>query len=146
MIYKGHNGQIEADEQGVTISRKGVLGFLTQGLKGDKRIPYESITAVQFKPAGLLVNGYIQLTVKGGTESRGGVFKATSDENTVMFQGREQGEAFARLRDAIQDRIAQGSNRPASAADEIAKFADLQARGIITLEEYEAKKRQLLGL
>lgn len=146
MICKGHNGQIEADDTGITISRKGVMGFLTQGPKGDKRIPYESIAAAQIKPASLLVNGYIRFTIIGEVESRTGTLRATADENTVMFQGREQGEAFAKLREAVQEKIDQRCSRPVSAADEIAKLAGLRAGGLITPEEYEAKKRQILGL
>ena len=38
------------------------------------------------------------------------------------------------------------SNTTVSAADEIRKFKELADSGIITIEEYEAKKRQLLGL
>ena len=34
--------------------------------KGEKRIPISSIKAVQWKPAGPLVNGFIQFTVPGG--------------------------------------------------------------------------------
>ncbi|BDP98232.1 hypothetical protein EfmGK961_20480 [Enterococcus faecium] len=30
-------------------------------------------------------NGYIQFTLLGGNESRGGILAATKDENTVMF-------------------------------------------------------------
>lgn len=33
-----------------------------------------------------------------------------------------------------------------SSADELAKFADLKEKGIITNEEFEAKKKQILGL
>lgn len=148
MLYTGHNGQVQVDDQGITISRKGVLGFLTQGLKGDKRIPFDSITAVQFKSAGMLTNGYIQFTISGGNESRGGVLKATSDENTVMFRAGEQGTAFAQLRTLVEGRIAdrRRGNAAPSAADEIERFASLRDRGLITTEEYEAKKRVLLGL
>ena len=35
---------------------------------------------------------------------------------------------------------------PVSSADELAKFKDLLDKGIITQEEFDAKKKQLLGL
>lgn len=147
MYFKGHNGQIETFEDRIVISRKGALGFLTQGIKGDKAIPFSSITAVQFKDAGFL-NGYIQFTVKGGIESRSGVGAAGSDENTVMFRQGKQAEEFSRLRALVETKImsAKANNGPVSAADELEKFAALRDRGIITVEEFQQKKRALLGL
>ena len=68
MHFDGLNGQIEVLEDRIVISRKGVFGFLTQGLKGDKTIPFASITAVQFKTASAFFNGYIQFTVYGATK------------------------------------------------------------------------------
>ena len=38
------------------------------------------------------------------------------------------------------------SARQASAADEIKKFKELLVMGVITQEEFDAKKKQLLGL
>jgi len=39
-----------------------------------------------------------------------------------------------------------GSNGATSDLDQLEKLADLKARGIITEQEFAAKKRQLLGL
>ena len=68
----------------LVIRRKGLGSFLTQGLKGEKRISYSSIRSVQFKEAGF-TTGYIQFGIAGGIENRGGVWDATTDENTVLF-------------------------------------------------------------
>lgn len=48
-------------------------------------------------------------------------------------------------RTALLDEIGK-SAKSASAADEIAKYKDLLDSGAITQEEYDAKKKQLLGL
>lgn len=147
---KGHGGQIRFDGDTLIISRKGMLGLLTQGLKGDKEIGLEHISSVQFKPAGALFNGYIQFAFVGGTENKAGILAATSDENSVMFTIRQQ-PAFEEIRDAIKKRIAElrtarAGGPTASAADEIAKFAKLKEEGLLTEEEFAAKKRQLLGI
>lgn len=147
MHFKGHNGQVEIFEDRIVISRKGALSFLTQGFKGDKAIPFSSITAVQFKDAGAFANGYIQFTVKGGMESRGGILAASSDENSVMFRQGRQAEEFAKLRTIIETKIMSPKpNQSISAADELEKFAALRDRGILTDEEFQQKKRALLGL
>jgi hypothetical protein len=146
MHFDGHNGQIEVLDDRIVVSRKGVLGFLTQGLKGDKMIPFASITAVQFKTASAFFNGYIQFTVRGGNESRGGIASAGTDENSVMFRAGSQAEEFARLKAIVEAKISSGPARHVSAADEVEKFAALRDRRIITEEEFQQKKRTLLGL
>jgi len=148
--FKGYNGQVEVSDTGVTITRKGLLGLLTHGFKGEKRFPFTSISAVQFKNAGMFVNGYIQFSILGGVEARGGVLDASSDENTVMFWQGAQDEAFARLREIVEHKIAD-TRRPAtttlaqtSIADELGKLADLVQRGLLTDAEFAAQKRALL--
>ena len=149
-VFKGRNGQIQLDELGVTITRKGVLGFITQGLKGEKRIPYASISAVQFKEAGLLTAGYIQLSILGGVEAKGGIFNATQDENTVMFDRGAQAAEFAKIRALVEQRAA-AARRPAAAslsvsvADELGKLATLLSQGVLTQVEFDAQKASLLA-
>jgi len=123
-----------------------VLGFLTQGLKGDKDILIGQISSVQYKDAGVLVNGYIQFAFVGGQEAKGGAFQAASDENTVMFTRHQQPE-FDRFRTVLQSKMSQARQpvaQLASTADELEKLAILRDRGILTEAEFQAKKRQLL--
>lgn len=151
---KGVNGQIELYSDKVCIKRKGVLSFLTQGLKGDKSIMLSSISSIQFRKAGMMVNGYIEFAFMGGQETKKGIFQATNDENSVMFSWLQR-EAFERIKDEIESRI-QEINRPInnegskisdiSDADELAKFDDLRRKGIITDAEFQKKKRQILKI
>jgi hypothetical protein len=145
MLYEGRGGTLEVLDDAVIIHRS-TLNFLlgwTNGLKGDKRIPYSSITAVQFKRAGF-AEGYIQFTLAGGNESRGGVLAASRDENSICFRDNE---LFERARNIIEKRIAA---RPTAAlmvqsvADQLDKLADLFDRGLLTKEEFEEQKRVLL--
>jgi hypothetical protein len=59
---KGHNGTVHFDGRFVTIERTGFLARASVG-KGTKRIPITSIQAIQWKPPGMLVNGYIEFTL-----------------------------------------------------------------------------------
>lgn len=149
MEFVGHNGQINLLDDKLIISRKGFVAFLTNGLKGEKTIPFSSITAVQFKAANMWVNGYIQFSVQGGVEGRGGVFDATRDENSVMFRGGEQHERFSKLKEIVEERLSAvrpGSPERISVADELEKFANLRDRGIITNEEFNSQKQKILGI
>ncbi len=145
----GVAGQMRLTDDTLIISRRGLLGLLTQGLKGDKEIRLDQISSVQFKDAGF-TNGYLQVGFMGGFESKAGIMDAVSDENTVMFN-RAQQESFEIMRDAIHERIKALRAHPApqqavSASDEIRKFASLRDDGLISDAEFEAKKKQILGL
>jgi hypothetical protein len=147
LTAEGVNGQIELTDAVVRIKRKGLMGFLTQGLKGDKDILVSQISSVQFKEAGFM-NGYIQFAFLGGTENKGGMFDAPGDENTVVFKKGQQAD-FERIRDALMTRIATrgGAERPhTSAADEIERLASLRQKGILTEDEFQAAKRKALGI
>jgi hypothetical protein len=87
---KGVNGQIYFDGTYVTITRKGFMARATVG-KGEKRIPLNAISSVQWKPAGY-VRGFIQLETAGvgGTRSRLGqhTTDAARDENSLLLARR----------------------------------------------------------
>jgi hypothetical protein len=151
LMAHGVNGQVTLFNNKIRIDRKGVLSFLTQGLKGEKEIFLTSITSIQFKQPGAFTNGYIQFGILGGVENRGGLFDATKDENTVMFNAAHLSE-FSTLQKTVEQMIHQRANasntpmRALSSLDELEKLASLRDKGIITEEEFMAKKKQLLNI
>lgn len=142
---KGVNGQLELSESVLCIKRKGILAFMTHGLKGDKEILISHISSIQFKNANFLMNGYIQFAFVGGLEAKRGIFEGTHDENTIMFN-QDQQPAFEALRNELQRRIS--TKQPVdklSSMDEIEKLASLRDKGIVSEDEFQKKKRELLG-
>ncbi|MFD0825809.1 DUF4429 domain-containing protein [Neobacillus sp. M.A.Huq-85] len=150
MEVTGVNGQLELKENKIVIKRKGMLAKMSQGLKGDKEILIKQISSIQFKNAGTFTNGYIQFAFSGGKETKGGLVDATQDENTVMFNKKQAGD-FEKFKVAVEEKIDLLSQPIQQApqtdiADQIKKLADLMAIGILTEEEFNAKKKQLLGI
>ncbi|MCL1464090.1 SHOCT domain-containing protein [Argonema galeatum] len=152
IVAKGVNGQLELLEDKIRIKRQGFLAFMNHGFKGDKEILIEHISAIQFKIAGPIMSGYIQFSFFGSQESKGGIFDASKDENTVMFIRQEQ-EQFENIKEQIEKKRL-GKKTPSIAVplvnssyiDELEKLASLREKGIITEEEFQVKKRQILGL
>lgn len=149
IIAKSAIGEMRFNGREVTISRVAkATNLLIHGLDGEKSIAISAIQAVQFKQAKGGIRGYLQLTISGGIESRGGVIAAAGDENTLMFDAGDQ-PAFEKLAEAIKDavyeRSAPNSAAPVSVADELAKFAKLRDDGLLNEDEFTAKKKQLLG-
>ncbi len=148
--YKGYNGTITLTEASITIT-PGIKGILLGGgfLRGNKSIPYSSVVAVQMKKAGMTA-GYLQLTLMGGSEAKGGVFQAATDENTIMFHAMGgNNEKFAEAKSIIEERIMTSKStvvHQRSDADELAKFSELKDKGVISEAEFDQKKKQLLGL
>jgi hypothetical protein len=147
--FRGYNGTLITTDTGVIIKR-GVKGFLLGGgmLRGDKTIPYNSIVAVQLKKAGM-VAGYIQLTLKGGSEAKSGLFQSTTDENSINFQAwGNNNNLFIEAKEIIEKNILKANNIKQENNDlnELEKLAELKEKGIINKEEFNAKKKQILGL
>ncbi|BBN97452.1 DUF4429 domain-containing protein [Sporolactobacillus terrae] len=143
--------EITVDENFITIHRKGMMSAAIHGMQGDKKIPLKSLTAIQFKKAGM-TNGYIQFAYSGSRESKGGLYDATKDENSVTFWPGNNSDMLE-LKEYLENKIVENLNKPAetimnekSDADELRKFKQLMDDGIISEEEFEAKKKQILGI
>lgn len=121
----------------------------------EKVIPATNITGVEVKKPGSWFNGFIQIQIAGqisgnsqGTYT-GGVKDALSDENSVVFAGENNYQIALEMQRHILDYLSptRTTTSPGvSAADEIVKFKKLMEDGVITPEEFEKKKRELLDL
>ena len=146
MFLKGVGGQVQFDGDTVPIERKGALGRLSGG---DKQVLHiREIAAVQTKRASAMINGFIKFVPMGSgptPESGEAARFDTPDENSVMFHKKDQA-SFEQLRDAVVEatrNLAEIDHTPIP--DQISQLADLRDRGILTDEEFEAKKTDLLG-
>jgi len=157
LTVRGHNGTVIFDGQWVTIARTGFLARASVG-KGEKRLHISQITAVQVKPAGPVMNGFIQFTVPGGVEvrsQRGSQTRtAAHDENSVIFT-YQQRAVFEQLRQAIEQGIA-AAHMPQQAyapppqapspTEEIGRLHQLLQAGALTEAEFQHAKNRILGL
>ena len=140
----------------------GVFGFMTQGLSGEKSIPFDSIQAVQFKEGGAFTVGFLQFTIMGGSEASGGVFKTGDDENTFTFGDKHHfgdsleekrslnNELVVKIRDYIKTRIREMKNgsiqvQADSVPEQLIKLKSLLDQGVLTEDEFIAQKKKLLG-
>ena len=145
----GQGGFVRFDGTLVILRRTG-LGRATVG-KGEKRIPTRAITAIQLKPAGALTNGFIQFSFGGSDERRSAfgrqTFDAAGDENSMVFTRKGQPQLEA-LRHAVEASLATTSTAaptPSDPYEQLRKLAELRDAGILSEEEFSAKKAELLG-
>jgi Uncharacterised protein family UPF0547 len=105
MKFVGNNGQIEVHSDRLVITRKGLIGFLTQGFGGEKTIPFASISAIQYRDPGMVILGYIQFKIMGAPEGS----NPATDENTVNFTKGQQERDFKRLKEHLDSVLFKGS-------------------------------------
>lgn len=149
---KGRVGaSVTFDGQWLVLRRSGYSRGVTG--KGERRIHVTQIGAVEWKPAGRIMDGYVRFVVAGtvAPRSRFGSQSGNArfDEWAVPFWRKSQ-PAFEQLRDAVEAAIAtMRGGAPASApldvADQLTKLAGLRDSGDLTPAEFEAQKRRLLG-
>ena len=127
---RGLNGQIQLFQNNVRIEHKGKQNNL------NKDIVVSNISAIQFRETGFLVNGYLQILTFGGGETNTGGLTAKRDENTIIFNKKQQ-PLFEDIRDAINKlrRLAVDSLR------EMEKLADSRRRRIIISNEFNDNKQ-----
>lgn len=119
---------------------------------GEKTILYSDCVGIQFRKARPMINGgYLQFEIPGTTSHS---LTAYSSENTYTWGIAKENAQMEEVAEYIRSRIAyykNAKNAPvvvasASNADELKKFKELLDLGIISQEEFDAKKKQLLGL
>lgn len=126
--------------------------FLTNKFfNGDKKFYYSDLTAVQFREPGWITDGYIEFEYPGARS--GGGSGAYSSENALAF-GKEDLALMKKIYVYIDGKISEARLRrnnpvfasPTSSIDELKKLKEVLDAGIISQEEFEAKKKQILGL
>jgi hypothetical protein len=145
MEAKGRNGSIVLFDDRLLISRAGVPLLARMAAHGDKTIPLSSITSLLLKKSGF-INGYLHFQIMGGGSNLEGIIDVAAHENTVIFNAKEE-PAFVALKEEVEQRIFAKKTEKinSSVADQIREFARLRDDGIITENEFQDKKRQLLS-
>ena len=122
--------------------------------KGTKKLYYSDLTSVQFKLPGGFFAGYIQFEYPGSDTTNKSPYES---ENAVVFNKKDNIKLMEEIYNFVERRISeekQAKRAPAgtviqqatSPAEELKKMKELLDMGIITQEEFDAKKKQLLGL
>ena len=147
---------IKLNDNSITISRPGVISKFTHGFVGEKTIMLNQITSVQFKKSTTFTTGFLQFVVPGTKEAKKTKFGKVMDENIVYFKDPymnydEENKNAEFIKNYIEEYNA-NLNKPqiiqnnSSNLDEVKKLKELLDMNAITQEEFDKKKKELLGL
>ncbi len=148
MHARGAHRDLELLHNMVRIKRRSTLGFLGGGSRIEKDILISKIVSVRFKKAGIIADGYIQFIFEEkGPKDNDSESDIEGDENVVIFRSGQQ-KAFEAMREAIEQKMtgARTGPRADSHFDELVRLAELLDKKIITEDEFNRKKKQILGL
>ena len=148
IIFEGYKGTIRVFEDKIEIEKKGF--FINNA---SKTLPMANIISVSIKPSGW-GRGFIEFTTPGSRDSKN-TEEALTNENALCFKNSSQDAEAKKIKEYVDEQILkiaqtktgatviQQANSP---AEELKKFKELLDSGIINQEEFDAKKKQLLGL
>lgn len=142
-IRKGMFGQDKLDTQksmAILMDNEMVVtkkSFFTSRDRGEKRIRYEDIVTADLDRKGWFSPGAIQIYLSGNNFT---IRKKKAKKLEPFYE-----ELLRKIHEAKDKKNAPVVSE-SSAADELSKFAKLKEDGIITEEEFEAKKKEILNL
>ncbi|MBG9785254.1 SHOCT domain-containing protein [Shouchella lehensis] len=156
ITYKGYDGSLEVTRDKITILYN---GFLHSGGRGQKTIQIKEINSISLSK-NTFVSGKIQLHYNGFQDRRNGILASAANELSItnineynrFLQAKELIERIKHYHDSYNEtgydnsynQYAEPVHTPRSTADELREFKSLLDEGIITEEEFEQKKAQLL--
>lgn len=133
-------------EDCISFSPKGLTGFLTKGISGERKIYYKDISSIQFKESSKLLSGFIEFYIVGqNTKQGGGLFSGTDNENRFTFYNKQL-PTMLEIKEFIENKLNGDNSKSSNDLDDLIKLKELLDKGIITQEEFNQKKKQLLGI
>lgn len=140
-------------DKSVHIIKKGFMTGHTFG-NGDFKMPYNNITNAEVDMH--LLTGYFELS-SGGLQNKRMSYWSTDKNsdpakqpNVISLNSKDMANLFRQAGNYIMEQARNvqsgGGTNQLSGADEILKYKKLLDAGVISQSEFEAKKKQLLGL
>jgi hypothetical protein len=138
------------DKVVISGSPYGGLGSMLSKQKISSELLLSSINTVTFQEATTFLPGFVLL---GSIDSKSLNFQDVKfDPNAILF-GKKYNEDYIKLRDEVKNRININDvkshttiQNSSSDLDELQKLANLKEKGIISQEEFDKKKAQILNL
>jgi len=114
------------------------------GFDGAKTIFYYDCIGIQYRQSGAVIGGFLQIETASGMMNN----RETNafGENTFTYYDHELDEDMREIYEYISSRVALYKRPPYSVADEISKYHELLEQDIISEEEFDIKKEELLSL
>ena len=142
--FRGNGNAVTLEENCIRITRDGAMGAIAHS--PEVTIPLTSIQTVAYRKGSIFANGFLQFSALGIAAGLSTVFFFPGGNSEALHFKECVERQMKVCKEKAAQPVAQNVIQPLSAADEIQKFKALLDAGVITQEEFDAKKKQLLGL
>lgn len=133
-----------------------VLDYISKkmsgGNSGAKKVDIENIVSIQHREPMGISAGFIQFAFAGSIEYRGGITNAVNDENSILYDTPRTEDArkivmyLEKRKKELKKPVTAAPITQTSSADELKKYKELLDTGVISQEEFDLKKKELLKL
>lgn len=144
--FKKPNTTVVLTDDGVLFKRGKNDLMIHKSLRGDTKVLYSQIQEIKFKEATLTSTGYLQLSTP--RSSMVGILRTVDQpQNAVKFKRNQNDEAF-KLKSEIEMKMNKlGDSQPSdSGLSSLKELKSLLDEGIISQEEFDLKKKQILNI
>lgn len=142
-IFKKPNTTVVLTDDGVIFKRGKNDLMIHKSLRGETKVLFNQIQEIKFKEATLFSSGYLQLSTP--RSSIVGLARTVDQpQNAVKFK-KDQNEEAKILKSEIESRIS-NQNKSENDLGSLKELKSLLDEGIITQEEFDSKKSQILNL
>lgn len=140
------------EEKVVLTVKRGFSSLINGGFNnGEKTIFFTDCIGIQYKDAGFITLGYLQFeTSSAMMNNKENNF---TSENSFIWEGSSMNKLMKEVANYCKEQVDNYKSSKynktviaTSPADELKKFKELLDMGAITQEEFNAKKKQILGL
>lgn len=126
--FKAQSAEVVIDGDVLTLTRKKI------GADDVRRIPLAAVTDVRVKPGGRFAPALLQLVLNNEPPAE----MSPNEQNTLLFP------STAKYKPAFDAPPAPAPPAQPDVLGQITKLGELHAAGVLTDEEFQAKKAQLL--
>ncbi|WP_430482833.1 SHOCT domain-containing protein [Rossellomorea marisflavi] len=141
--FKKPKTTVELREDSVIFKRGNNDLMIHKSLRGETKVVYSQIQEIKFKEATWSSSGYLQLSTPRSSIV-GALRTVDQPQNAVIFK-RDQNEEALKLKNEIEIQMEQRKKTNMdSTIDTLKNLKLLLDEGVITQEEFETKKREVL--
>lgn len=142
-LFKKPNTTVTLTDDGVIFKRGKNDLMIHKSLRGETKVIYSQIQEIKFKEATQLSSGYLQLSTPRSSIV-GALRTVNQPQNAIKFKKDKNAEALE-LKTKIEAMI-KSINNPNNNTDSLRELKSLLDEGIITQEDFDAKKKQILNI
>ena len=142
--FKEHKLKVLLEDDSITFVRGKNDLMIHKSMRGENKVLFNQITGIKYQEPTALKKGFIQFSIPR-TNIVGVLRSMDQGSNAIVFNKKEQ-EMVNEIKVFVENRLSNINAQSESPTEQIKEYKELLDSGIITQEEFDMKKKELLNL